>query len=89
MLDNDLKSIITAMKWGRNIFDCTRKFVQFNLTVIFVTIAVVFLGSVLLGESPLSTVQILWVNFLINTLAIIAFATEPTDRELLTRKLEK
>lgn len=29
LLDDNFKSIITAMKWGRNIFDCIRKFLQF------------------------------------------------------------
>lgn len=29
LLDDNFKSILTAIKWGRNIFDCIRKFLQF------------------------------------------------------------
>ena len=48
LLDDNFTSIITAMKWGRNIFDCIRKFLQFQLTVNFVALVMAFVGGAVL-----------------------------------------
>lgn len=74
------------MKWGRNIFDCIRKFLQFQLTVNFVALVMAFVGGAVLRESPLNPIQMLWVNLIMDTLASLALATEPPTDELLTRK---
>ncbi len=75
LLDDNFGSIVTAAKYGRNIFDCIRKFLQFQLTVNVVAIFMAFLGAVLIKESPLPPLQMLWVNLLIDTLAALALAT--------------
>jgi Ca2+ transporting ATPase len=74
------------MKWGRNIFDCVRKFLQFQLTVNCCALILTFAGAAVLKESPLSPIQVLWVNLIMDTLASLALATEPPTDELLTRK---
>ena len=74
------------MKWGRNIFDCIRKFLQFQLTVSFVVLVMAFAGGAFLGESPFNPIQMLWVNLIMDTLASLALATEPPTDELLTKK---
>lgn len=48
LLDDNFGSIVTAAKFGRNIFDCIRKFLQFQLTVNVVAIFMAFLGAVLI-----------------------------------------
>jgi len=73
------------MKWGRNIFDCIRKFLQFQLTVNFVALVMAFVGGAVLRESPLNAIQMLWVNLIMDTLASLALATEPPSDELLQR----
>lgn len=86
LLDDNFSSIVKAVMWGRNVYDSIRKFVQFQLTVNLVAVAVAFIGSVTNGESPLTPVQLLWVNLIMDTFAALALATErPTD-ELLERK---
>ena len=85
LLDDNFSSIITAVKYGRNIFDCIRKFLQFQLTVNVVAIFMAFLGAVIIKESPLTPVQMLWVNLIMDTLAALALATEPPSEELLYR----
>lgn len=65
------------MKWGRNIFDSIRKFLQFQLTVNMVALVMAFSGAAILKESPLSPIQMLWVNLIMDTLASLALATEP------------
>jgi Ca2+ transporting ATPase len=77
LLDDNFSSIITAVKYGRNIFDCIRKFLQFQLTVNVVAIVMAFTGAAILKQSPLTPVQMLWVNMIMDTLAALALATEP------------
>lgn len=45
-----------------------------------------FIGSVVLGESPLTSVQMLWVNLIMDTFAALALATEPPNDDLLKEK---
>jgi Ca2+ transporting ATPase len=85
LLDDNFSSIITAVKYGRNIFDCIRKFLQFQLTVNLVAIAIAILSAVFIKESPLTAIQMLWVNLIMDTLAALALATEPPSDELLYR----
>ena len=85
LLDDNFSSILTAVKYGRNIFDCIRKFLQFQLTVNVVAIFMAFLGAVVLSESPLTPIQMLWVNLIMDTLAALALATQPPSNDLLNR----
>ncbi len=85
LLDDNFKSIVTACKWGRNIFDSVRKFVQFQLTINVVALVVAFLGSAILSTSPLTPVQLLWVNLIMDTFAALALSTEPPSASLLKR----
>ena len=56
LLDDNFASIVTAMKWGRNIFDCIRKFLVFQVTINIVAVTMAFLGGVFLKESPLTSI---------------------------------
>jgi magnesium-transporting ATPase (P-type) len=47
--------------------------------------AIVFFGSVILKDSPLNAVQMLWVNLIMDTLGALALATEPPADEILKR----
>jgi Ca2+ transporting ATPase len=86
ILDDNFSSIVTACKWGRNIYDSIRKFIQFQLTVNIVALFMAFLGGVITRESPLNSIQMLWVNLIMDTFASLALATEPPNDELLKRK---
>jgi hypothetical protein len=46
---------------------------------------IVFFGSLMLSDSPLTAVQMLWVNLIMDTLAALALATEPPDDAILKR----
>lgn len=86
LIDDNFASIVTALKWGRNIYDCIRKFIQFQVTVNITALTMSFLGAVVFHHSPLTAVQMLWVNLIMDTFAALALATEPPSNELLKRK---
>eukprot|EP00899_Mesostigma_viride_P028596 jgi/Mesvir1/8921/Mv14206-RA.1 len=85
LLDDNFTSIVKAVKWGRNVYDNISKFLQFQLTVNVSAIIISCTGAAVLSESPLRTVQMLWVNLIMDTLASLALATEPPQEQLLDR----
>lgn len=83
LMDDNFNSIVAAVKWGRNIYDSIRKFIQFQLTVNVCAVIITFISAAVTQESILSSVQMLWVNMIMDTLASLALATEaPTDEQL-------
>jgi len=87
ILDDKFSSIIKAILWGRSVYDNIRKFLQFQLTVNVVALSIVFIGACAgFGGSPLTAVQMLWVNLVMDTMGALALGTEGPTRELLQRK---
>ena len=86
LLDDNFCSILVAVKFGRNIYDNVRKFLQFQLTVNVVAMFIVFTGACLFSEPPLTSTQMLWVNLIMDTFAALALATEPPSDAVLIRK---
>ncbi|OQS00711.1 P-type ATPase (P-ATPase) Superfamily [Achlya hypogyna] len=86
LMDDNFTSIVNAVKWGRNVYDSISKFLQFQLTVNFVAILLAVLGALILEESPLSAVQLLWVNLIMDTFASLALATEQPTLAMLERR---
>jgi len=56
LLTDDFSKTLSCVKYGRNIFDCVRKFLQFQLTVNVVAMAIVFMGAAILGENVMTSV---------------------------------
>ena len=86
LMDNNFSSIVIAMIYGRSIYENLRKFLQFQLTVNFCACILVFLCSIIGNETPLASIQMLWVNLIMDSLGSLALATEPPYDELLERK---
>lgn len=85
LLDDNFSSIITAVLWGRNIYDSISKFIQFQLTVNVIALVMCFVGAVVTEKSPLTAVQMLWVNMIMDSLGALALSTEPPNAKLLKR----
>jgi Ca2+ transporting ATPase len=83
--DDNFATIVKACKWGRNVYDNIRRFLQFQLTVNVVALVVSFIGSVVMWDSPLQAIQLLWVNLIMDSLASLALATELPKPNLLKR----
>jgi len=76
ILDDNFKSITQAVLYGRTIFKSIRKFIIFQSTVNAASLLIVFLGPFLGFDFPLTLIQLLWVNLVMDTLAALAFGGE-------------
>ena len=86
MTDDNIKCMVSAVKCGRNIYENIRKFAQFHLTVNIVEMFSTFMGAAVFKEALLTAVQMLWVNYIMDSFAAIALATEPPSDEILDSK---
>lgn len=89
LTDDNFCSILVAVKYGRNIYDNVRKFLQFQLTVNVVAMFIVFAGACIFSEPPLTSTQMLWVNLIMDTFAALALATEPPHDSVMDRQPAK
>ncbi len=76
IIDNDLYSITKAVLYGRNIFKSIRKFITLQLMMNFSAVGVSMIGPFLGFEAPVTVVQMLWINIIMDTLGGLAFAGE-------------
>ena len=89
LLDDNFNSIVRAVVWGRNIYDNIRCFLQFQLTVNVVAVVLAMVGAITIQQSPLGSVQLLWVNLIMDSFASLALATDPPTDKHLERKPHK
>lgn len=89
ILDNNILSISYAILYGRTIFKNIRKFVVFQLSVnicaVLVSIICPFIGVL----APITVIQVLWVNMVMDTFAGLAFSFEPALNEYMLEKPKK
>lgn len=77
ILDDNFLSISKAVLFGRTIFKSIRKFIIFQLTVNICAVSLSVIGPLIGIETPVTVIQMLWINMVMDTLAGIAFAYEP------------
>nr|GEV49217.1 calcium-transporting ATPase 4, plasma membrane-type-like [Tanacetum cinerariifolium] len=85
VMDDDFATIVKVAKWGRAVYINIQKFVQFQLTVNIVALMINFVSACITGSAPLTAVQLLWVNLIMDTLGALALATEPPNDGLMNR----
>ncbi|KAJ7972189.1 Calcium-transporting ATPase [Quillaja saponaria] len=85
ILDDNFTTIVNVARWGRAVYINIQKFVQFQLTVNVVALMINFVSACISGSAPLTAVQLLWVNMIMDTLGALALATEPPNDGLMKR----
>ncbi|KAK0606651.1 hypothetical protein LWI29_002117 [Acer saccharum] len=85
ILDDNFSSVATVLRWGRCVYTNIQKFIQFQLTVNVAALVINFVAAVSAGEVPLSAVQLLLVNLIMDTLGALALATEQPTKELMDK----
>ena len=83
--DDNFASIVKAAMWGRNVYDSVQKFLQFQITVNIAACTVAVVGASIITESPLTAIQLLWVNMIMDSFASLALATESPKETILHR----
>lgn len=86
ILDDNFSTVVTVLKWGRCVYNNIQKFIQFQLTVNIAALVINFIAALSSGDVPLTAVQLLWVNLIMDTLGALALATEQPTNDLLEKK---
>lgn len=97
LLDDNFQSIMKAVHWGRTLYENIQKFIQFQLTINFSALMTAFLSPFLnifleplfgirLLDVPLTVIQLLWINLIMDTLAALALCLEPPSSDTMKRK---
>ncbi len=89
LLDDSFNSIATAVMWGRSLYKNIQRFIVFQLTINFVALFIVLLGSLIGTELPLTVTQMLWVNLIMDTFAALALASIPPSEDVMQEKPRK
>jgi len=86
ILDNNIKSISMAILYGRTIFKNIRKFIIFQLTLNICALALSIIGPFIGIRTPITVLQMLWINMIMDTLAGLAFAYEAAKSDYMKEK---
>jgi len=86
LVDDNFKSIVTGVWWGRTLYQNIQRFLVFQLTVNVVALFLVFFGPLFGVTLPFTVVQLLWINIIMDTFAALALCTEPPREHSMRRK---
>ncbi|EFA78420.1 P-type ATPase [Heterostelium album PN500] len=86
ILDDNFASITKAVLYGRTIYKSIQKFIVFQSTINVASTLIVFLGPFMGIDFPLTLIQLLWVNLVMDTLAALAFGGEPALERYMKNK---
>jgi len=89
LLDDNFLSIAKAILYGRTIFKSIRKFIIFQLTVNICAVSLSIIGPFIGVETPVTVIQMLWINMVMDTLAALAFSFEPALKEYMEESPKK
>ena len=90
ILDNNLLSISKAILFGRTIFKSIRKFISYQLSVNFCALTLSIVGPFIGISAPITIMQMLWLNMIMDTFAGLAFSFEPSlDKYLEENPIKK
>ena len=76
ILDDNLASVARAVLYGRTVFKSIRKFITLQLMMNFCAVGISIIGPFIGVDAPVTVVQMLWINLIMDTLGGLAFAGE-------------
>lgn len=89
ILDNNILSISKAILYGRTIFKSIRRFVTYQLTVNFTALFLSIIGSYIGVSTPITIIQMLWLNMIMDTFAGLAFSHETPLKYYMEQKVKR
>lgn len=89
ILDNNFYSIANAILYGRTIFKSIRKFIICQLTINLCSLLVSIIGPFIGIPVPITVIQMLWINMIMDTLSGLAFSYEPALPDYMCEEPKK
>lgn len=86
LTDDSFSTIIRGIQWGRGIYENFQRFIQFQLTVNIIAFLIAIICQLTGKEMPFTTIQLLWVNIIMDGPPALVLGLEPARRHILTRK---
>ena len=86
LLDDSFSTIVKSVRWGRGIYENFQRFIQFQLTVNVVAVLTVVLCEILGHDMPFTTIQLLWVNLIMDGPPAISLGLEALRSHLMEKE---
>lgn len=86
LTDDSFSTIVKGIQWGRGIYDNFQRFIQFQLTVNIIAFLIAILSQITGREMPFTTIQLLWVNIIMDGPPALVLGLEPVRNHVLKRK---
>ncbi|MDD4752913.1 MAG: calcium-translocating P-type ATPase, SERCA-type, partial [Desulfitobacteriaceae bacterium] len=85
LMDDNFATIVNAVKEGRTIYSNIRKSIQYLLSCNTGEIVAIFSAIILGLGSPLTPIQILWLNLVTDGPPALALGLEPAEKGVMNR----
>ena len=86
LTDDNFTTIINGIKWGRGVYENFQRFIQFQLTVNIIAFLIAIMSQILDLEMPFTTIQLLWVNIIMDGPPALALGLEPIRNNVFKKK---
>jgi Ca2+-transporting ATPase len=85
LTDDNYASIVSAVEQGRVIYSNIRKFVYYLISCNLAEIAIIFIATLMGKPSPLTAIQLLWLNLITDGAPALALGVEKGDPDIMDR----
>jgi len=86
LLDDSFSTIVKAVEWGRGIYENFQRFIQFQLTVNLIAVLTVIICEIIGKDLPFTTIQLLWVNLIMDGPPALSLGLEALRSHLMEKK---
>lgn len=86
LTDDNFATIIQGIKWGRGVYQNFQRFIQFQLTVNIIAFLIAIISQILNFEMPFTTIQLLWINIIMDGPPALVLGLEPIRNNVFNRK---
>ncbi|OOM76830.1 calcium-transporting ATPase 1 [Clostridium puniceum] len=86
LTDDNFTTIIHGIKWGRGVYQNFQRFIQFQLTVNIIAFLIAIISQILNFEMPFTTIQLLWINIIMDGPPALVLGLEPIRNNVFNKK---
>jgi len=86
LTDDNFTTIIHGIKWGRGVYQNFQRFIQFQITVNIIAFLIAIISQILNFEMPFTTIQLLWINIIMDGPPALVLGLEPIRDNVFKKK---